>query len=92
MYVVRAPTVVKGLTTYDYIVLQRRLKKEKKEEEAEEQQEQGVVEADRHGRCWFLRRKVYMYKLIWAPVGHRHSFGPAKGCPDYQGVLISGVS
>lgn len=57
---------VKGMTTYDYILLQRRReaeKNERKKKEAEEQEgrEEGTVAAvdrDHHGRCWWLRRKV----------------------------------
>ena len=42
------------MTTYDYILWQRQLKRER--EEAEE--EEGVADQEPHGRCWFLRRKV----------------------------------
>ena len=57
---------VKGLTTYDYVLLQRRReaeKNERKKKEAEEQ-EGAAVDRDHHGRCWWLRRKVsgYMFR------------------------------
>ena len=61
---------MRGLTTYDYVLLLRRLEKEReearsredqeaagsKEEEDEKEEENG--DATHHGRCWFLRRKV----------------------------------
>ena len=65
--------VAKGLTTYDYIVLQRNKEKEREEREERERraaqeagEEQGgggggggeMEERDHHGRCWCLRRKV----------------------------------
>ena len=61
--------VAKGLTTYDYIVLQRNKEKEREERERRAAQEAGeeqggggggeeVEERDHHGRCWCLRRKV----------------------------------
>ena len=61
-------TDVKGMTTYDYILLQRRREKERREKEAaqsESGEQSGAaveLERDLHGRCWCLRRKVGNYK------------------------------
>ena len=61
---------MRGLTTYDYVLMLRRLEKEKEEARAREDQEptSSKMEEDEkeeedgdethHGRCWFLRRKV----------------------------------
>ena len=57
---------VKGLSTYDYMLLLRRREKEREEAESREQQEPTASNQEEdeeeektfHGRCWFLRRKV----------------------------------
>ena len=67
---------VKGLTTYDYVMLQRRREKEREEEakrelqeekrelqEQEQEEEELEEEQDYHGRCWFLRRKVHTMNI-----------------------------
>jgi hypothetical protein len=52
------------MTTYDYILLQRRREKERREKEAaqrESGEQSGAaveLERDHHGRCWCLRRKI----------------------------------
>lgn len=58
------------MTTYDYVLLQRRReaeKNERKKKEAEEREGGGegtvaAMDRDHHGRCWWLRRKVSGYK------------------------------
>ena len=69
-HITSSHTDIKGLTTYDYIILQRRLEAEKKRERetAQEAEEQGGEESktagseiDHHNHCWFLRRKVHVY-------------------------------
>ena len=67
------PSDVKGLTTYDYVMLQRRREKEREEEakrelqeeeeEEEQEEEEEEEEQDYHGRCWFLRRKVHTMNI-----------------------------